>query len=36
VVLALLPSYLERDGSSLTYMVNDMITQSTHAESGFF
>ena len=36
LVLALLPSYLERDGSSLIYMVNDMITQSTHPESGFY
>ena len=25
-ILALLPSYLERDGSSLIYMVNDMMT----------
>lgn len=36
VILALLPSYLERDGSSLIYMVNDMITQSQHKESGFY
>ncbi|MBN4085015.1 acyl transferase [Flavobacteriaceae bacterium AH-315-B10] len=36
VVLALLPSYLERDNSSLVYMVNDMITQSTQLESGFY
>ena len=36
VVLALLPSYLERDGSSLIYMVNDMIKQSNHSESGFY
>ncbi|PTM05722.1 MAG: acyl transferase [Bacteroidetes bacterium] len=36
VVLALLPSYLEREGSSLIYMVNDMITQSKHPESGFY
>ncbi len=36
VVLALLPSYLERDGSSLVYMVNDLIQQSAHAESGFY
>ncbi|WP_033959902.1 acyltransferase [Psychroserpens jangbogonensis] len=36
VVLALLPSYLERQGSSLVYMVNDMITQSKHSESGFY
>ena len=36
VVLALLPSYLEREGSSLIYMVNDMISQSKHVESGFY
>ncbi|MDW5287288.1 acyl transferase [Formosa sp. PL04] len=36
VVLALLPSYLERNGSSLIYMVNDMINQSNHTESGFY
>jgi len=35
-VLALLPSYLERKGSSLVYMVNDMITQSKQPESGFY
>ncbi|MFS4468677.1 acyl transferase [Maribacter sp. 2210JD10-5] len=34
--LALLPSYLERNGSSLVYMVNDFIEKSTHPESGFF
>ena len=36
VVLALLPSYLERDGSSLIYMVNDLIDKSKQAESGFY
>lgn len=36
VVLALLPSYLERDDSSLVYMVNDMISKSDHEESGFY
>lgn len=35
-VLALLPSYLEREGSSLIYMVNDMIQQSANPDSGFF
>ncbi|WP_298504054.1 acyl transferase [uncultured Maribacter sp.] len=35
-VLALLPSYLERQGSSLIYMVNDLIDKSSHPESGFF
>jgi len=36
VVLALLPSYLEREGSSLIYMVEDLIQKSKHAESGFY
>lgn len=36
VVLALLPSYLEREGSSLIYMVEDLIHQSQHPESGFY
>jgi len=36
VVLALLPSYLEREGSSLIYMVEDLIQLSNHAESGFY
>lgn len=36
VVLALLPSYLEREGSSLIYMVNHMISKSKHTESGFY
>jgi phenylacetate-coenzyme A ligase PaaK-like adenylate-forming protein len=36
VVLALLPSYLERDGSSLIYMANDLIKQSKKPESGFY
>lgn len=35
-VLALLPAYLEREGSSLIYMAQDMITQSTYPDSGFF
>jgi hypothetical protein len=35
VVLALLPSYLEREGSSLIYMVKDLIELSNHPESGF-
>jgi len=34
--LALLPSYLERDGSSLVYMANDLIKQSEHPKSGFY
>jgi phenylacetate-coenzyme A ligase PaaK-like adenylate-forming protein len=38
VILGLLPSYLEREGSSLIYMVNKMIEISRvrHPESGFF
>lgn len=36
VVLALLPSYLERDGSSLIYMVNDLIEGSNQPDSGFY
>ena len=36
VILGLLPSYLEREGSSLVYMANDMIVQSNHSESGFY
>lgn len=36
IVLALLPSYLERKGSSLIYMVDAMIKQSKHPESGFY
>lgn len=35
-VLALLPSYLEREGSSLVYMAQDMISTSLHPENGFF
>ncbi len=35
-VLALLPSYLERDGSSLIYMVNDFILKSKDERSGFY
>ena len=35
-VLALLPSYLERKGSSLTYMANDMINKSRKIDSGFY
>lgn len=35
-ILALLPSYLEREGSSLIYMVNDLILRSKNADSGFY
>lgn len=34
--LALLPSYLERSGSSLVFMVEDFIAQSRYPQSGFF
>jgi phenylacetate-coenzyme A ligase PaaK-like adenylate-forming protein len=36
VVLALLPSYLEREDSSLIYMVNDLIQLSKNPNSGFY
>lgn len=35
-ILALLPSYLERDGSSLIYMVDNLIKESGNAHSGFY
>ncbi|HVW98798.1 MAG TPA: hypothetical protein VHA56_22715 [Mucilaginibacter sp.] len=35
-VLALLPAYLEREGSSLIYMADDLIRQSANPESGFY
>lgn len=35
-ILALLPSYLERGGSSLVYMVEDLIKRSKHIDSGFY
>jgi len=35
-VLALLPSYLERQGSSLIYMVEDLIRLSNNPNSGFY
>ena len=35
-VLALLPSYLEREGSSLIYMVDDLIKLSNNPDSGFY
>jgi phenylacetate-coenzyme A ligase PaaK-like adenylate-forming protein len=34
--LALLPSYQQRSGSSLIYMVNDLIEKSRHPQSGYF
>jgi len=35
-VLALLPSYLERSGSSLIYMIDDLMKQSEQPESNYF
>lgn len=35
-ILALLPSYLERNNSSLVFMVNELMQQSTHPLNGFF
>jgi hypothetical protein len=35
-ILGLLPSYLERGQSSLVYMVNNLIEQSGHPQSGFY
>lgn len=35
-ILALLPSYLEREGSSLIYMAEKLIKQSKDKDSGFF
>ncbi len=36
VILALLPSYLERKGSSLIYMADSLIKRSKYLESGFY
>ncbi|GEM64836.1 acyltransferase [Sphingobacterium faecium NBRC 15299] len=35
-ILALLPSYLERTGSSLIYMINDLMEHSQQPESNYF
>lgn len=35
-ILGLLPSYLERNNSSLVYMVQNLITKSKHKQSGFY
>uniref|UniRef100_UPI003567DA85 acyl transferase n=1 Tax=Labilibaculum sp. TaxID=2060723 RepID=UPI003567DA85 len=35
-ILALLPSYLEREGSSLIYMMEHLIRDSKHPKSGFY
>ncbi len=35
-IIGLLPSYLERNNSSLVYMVNELVQQSKHSRSGFY
>jgi hypothetical protein len=35
-ILALLPSYLEREGSSLIYMAEDLVKRSNNPDSGFY
>lgn len=35
-ILALLPSYMERQGSSLVYMLDHLIRESEHSHSGFY
>ena len=35
-ILALLPSYLEREGSSLIYMVDELIKKTNNPNSGFY
>jgi len=35
-IVALLPAYLEREGSSLIYMAEDLIRQSDNPDSGFY
>lgn len=35
-IIGLLPSYLERNNSSLVVMVNELIRQSNHPDSGFY
>jgi len=35
-ILALLPSYLERESSSLVYMMDRLIARSEHPDSGFY
>ena len=36
VILALLPTYIEREGSSLIYMVNDLIALTNNPQSSFY
>ena len=35
-IIGLLPSYLERGNSSLVYMVDELVRQSAHPQSGFY
>lgn len=35
-IIALLPSYLERDNSSLVFMIKELIEESGHKQSGFY
>ena len=35
-IIGLLPSYLERNNSSLVFMVDELIKQSNHTKSGFY
>jgi phenylacetate-coenzyme A ligase PaaK-like adenylate-forming protein len=35
-ILALLPSYLQREGSSLVYMAQKLMDRSSHADNGFY
>jgi hypothetical protein len=35
-IIGLLPSYLERENSSLVFMVNELIRQTHHSKSGFY
>ncbi len=35
-IIGLLPSYLERENSSLVFMVNELISRSGHGSSGFY
>lgn len=35
-ILALLPSYLQREGASLVYMVNELMRHSNHPANGFY
>jgi hypothetical protein len=36
LIIALLPSYTEREGSSLVYMADKLIRESRHPQSGFY